>query len=170
MLLSMCGSATVGDLAQALLIAIRVHAGQVDKQGAPYLLHVLRVTEAVSVEAKVVAALHDVIEDGDYPDWAITYAARLSLREMDALKLLTRGDGVRYDDYIARLSGTDRPAIYRPAGCDLAIEVKLADLRDNLSRIPTGTVGTDNTPVEETHWGSLRKRYERALTILEAAC
>src|SRR5947208_14635665 len=49
---------------RALQIAARAHEGQVDKEGLPYILHPLRVMDGVEgTEAKIVAVLHDAIED-----------------------------------------------------------------------------------------------------------
>jgi (p)ppGpp synthase/HD superfamily hydrolase len=51
-------------LERAIEIAVKVHAGQMDKGGAPYILHPLRVMLAVrSQEARMAAVLHDVVED-----------------------------------------------------------------------------------------------------------
>ena len=62
-------------LARALQVAIRVHAGRVNKQDEPYLLHVERVVAAVgSYEAKIVAALHGVIEGGESP-WHTSHSS-----------------------------------------------------------------------------------------------
>jgi (p)ppGpp synthase/HD superfamily hydrolase len=49
---------------RAVEIAARAHAGQVDKAGAPYLLHPLRVMLAVNTpHERISAVLHDVVED-----------------------------------------------------------------------------------------------------------
>ncbi|MFZ2049780.1 MAG: hypothetical protein WAU69_02465 [Solirubrobacteraceae bacterium] len=89
----------MSDLAQALMVAIRVHADQTDKRGEPYLLHVLRVVEAVSPEAKVVAALHDVCEDSTLNPTEARRICGLSVLEFTALCILTR-EGETYVDYI----------------------------------------------------------------------
>jgi len=53
-------------LEKALTIAYTAHAGQVDKAGEPYILHPLRVMLKMrSDEEKIVALLHDVVEDTD---------------------------------------------------------------------------------------------------------
>ena len=55
----------MASIEKALQIAARAHEGQKDKDGQPYILHPLRVMNAVEDEpAKVVAVLHDVIEVG----------------------------------------------------------------------------------------------------------
>ena len=51
-------------LEKALELAAIHHAGQIDKAGEPYILHVLRVMHAVEgIKAKTVAAMHDLLED-----------------------------------------------------------------------------------------------------------
>ena len=55
---------TLGD---AIALAAESHAGQTDKAGAPYVLHLLRMMQAQqSTEARMAAALHDLVEDTDY--------------------------------------------------------------------------------------------------------
>jgi (p)ppGpp synthase/HD superfamily hydrolase len=51
-------------LERAIAIAAEAHAGQVDKAGAPYVLHPLRMMLRMSsIDERIVAALHDVCED-----------------------------------------------------------------------------------------------------------
>ena len=53
-------------LEKANIIMRRIHAEQKDKQGQPYYLHPLAVSERVeSDEAKIVALLHDTVEDSE---------------------------------------------------------------------------------------------------------
>lgn len=71
----------VGSLEHALTVAERLHRGQTDKLGAPYLLHVERVVERVAAIAPpglldncgAAAALHDTVEDCD--DWTLADVA-----------------------------------------------------------------------------------------------
>jgi hypothetical protein len=159
----------MSDLAAALMVAIRTHAAQVDKQGEPYLLHVLRVVEAVSNEAKVVAALHDVVEDGGEDADCAVLGLNLTSTEARAVRILTRIKGVPYADYIGYLAADVGP----PDARRIAREVKLADLRDNLGRMPVipkpgeGDDGSALTP-RKTEWASLKRRYEKAIKTLEA--
>lgn len=132
-------------LTEAICLAARAHAGQADKAGEPYILHPLRVMAAVSPRARVVAVLHDVIEDTDRRLSDLRHFLALLPEQYVALGCLTRHPAVEYADYIEDL-----------ALDELAREVKIADLRDNLSR-------PDSLP------DSLRERYERALTFLEPA-
>lgn len=51
---------------RAATIAEEVHASQRDKTGQPYIEHCRRVVDAVeTMDQKVVAYLHDVLEKGD---------------------------------------------------------------------------------------------------------
>jgi hypothetical protein len=157
----------MSDLAQALMVAIRVHAGQTDKRGEPYLLHVLRVVEAVSDEAKVLASLHDVLEDDPkLLPYDVSFACELSHDEFGALLALSRSYyGARpiepYAAYIEAVIG----------GGPLAIEVKVADLRDNLGRIPPRLTPRLHGIARswDQEWAPLKRRYEKALQVLEGA-
>jgi (p)ppGpp synthase/HD superfamily hydrolase len=54
-------------LERAVVIAAEAHAGVVDKAGAPYILHPLRLMLQMSTdEDRIVAVLHDVVEDSDW--------------------------------------------------------------------------------------------------------
>jgi (p)ppGpp synthase/HD superfamily hydrolase len=132
---------------QAVETAARALAGRTDKFGELELMHTLRVVVAVPPEARVVAALHDVLEDSDMTAEDLR---RLGLGdvELEAVLLLTRPDDEPYEDYIERLATAPGEA------GRLARIVKLADLRDNLSR---------TRPEQE----DLRQRYERAIKRLE---
>ena len=51
-------------LERAIQIAAEAHSGQFDKGGEPYILHPLRVMLRMqSNEERIVAVLHDVVED-----------------------------------------------------------------------------------------------------------
>ncbi len=109
-------------LARALEIAHEAHAGQVDKAGRPYIEHVLRVVDAVDGEdAKVLAALHDVVED--CPGWNFRRIldAGFDGGVIAGLSFLTRARDGSYALYLSYISWQ--------GGNVLA--VKLADLRDN---------------------------------------
>jgi (p)ppGpp synthase/HD superfamily hydrolase len=108
-------------LEHAIDIAVQAHRGQTRRNGEPYVLHPLRVMTACRTDkARIVAVLHDVVEDSD--------TTLQDLRDegfdqdvLEALDLVTHEKGVPYDDYIDRIA--DNP---------LAREVKIADLEDNL--------------------------------------
>ena len=112
-------------LEQAIEIALEAHAGQLDKAGKPYILHPLRVmmtVEGPSLDsARVVAVLHDVVEDSDWTVEKLDERFGLTTEEQVALRILSHGDDEDYDVYIERVA-TNR----------LALAVKVADLHDNL--------------------------------------
>ena len=58
------------DLEAALEFARRAHAGAVDKAGRPYIEHIERVVARLDgEEERIVAALHDIVEDTEHgPD------------------------------------------------------------------------------------------------------
>ena len=108
-------------LERAVAIAAAAHAGQTEKNGAPYLLHPLRVMLAVSTPAERIAAvLHDVVEDTTVTLDDLR-AEGFSAEVLDAVALLTHDSGVPYFDYVRRAA--EHP---------IARTVKMADLRDNL--------------------------------------
>ena len=110
----------MANLERAIAIAVAAHAGQVDKEGAPYITHPLRLMEAVEGEAaKIVAVLHDVVEDT-----AVTMEdlrrEGFSAEVLGALALVTHRKEEPYADYVVRAKGDP-----------VARAVKLADLADN---------------------------------------
>lgn len=78
---------------RAIEIAARAHAGQVDKAGAPYIFHPLRLMFAVKTpEQKMAAILHDVVEDTDVT-FDYLRAEGFSSEILNAIKALTKADG-----------------------------------------------------------------------------
>lgn len=112
------------DIETALSIAISAHHGQKDKCGDPYILHPLHVMDCVDTEdEKVVAVLHDVVEDTAISlDWLI--GKGLNVVQAEALQLLTHEKGVPYKEYIKALSLNK-----------IAKQVKIADLSHNTNPI-----------------------------------
>ena len=108
-------------LERAIAIAAEAHAGQIDKAGAPYVLHPLRMMLRVSSNnERIVAVLHDVCED--CPGWTFD---RLRLEGfsdqiIEALNSVTKRDGEDYEEFVRR-----------SAANPIGRRVKLADLHDN---------------------------------------
>ena len=107
---------------KAMRIAYIAHKDQVDKSGMPYIFHPYHLAEQMRDEASVcVALLHDVIEDTDF-----TYddLRELGISEsvIGSIKLLTHNKSTAYTDYIQSI---------KDSGDEIAIKVKLADLRHN---------------------------------------
>jgi len=118
------------ELEHAISIASLAHLGQLDKGGEPYILHPLRVMMKLKDnELRIIAVLHDVIEDT-----TITYQdlrdQGLRSELVNHIVTLTRLKGENYDEYINRICYDE-----------LAMRVKLADLEDNMdiSRIKNPT-------------------------------
>lgn len=119
-----------GLLKEAIALAHRAHEGQVDKGGHPYIGHPLRVMAAVEDgETKIVAVLHDAIEDSDLSLADLT-AAEFPPRITQALDAITKRAGEDYEAYLQRVMANP-----------LALGVKIADMEDNcdLSRISQPT-------------------------------
>lgn len=115
---------------KALEIAIKAHYGQVDKGLHPYILHPVRVSSnCQTIEARTIALLHDVIEDTDYRAEKLI-SEGIPKHIVEKVEVLTRKKGDTYNEYIDRI-----------AQDNLAREVKIADLKDNLdlSRIAIPT-------------------------------
>ena len=78
-------------LEKALELAAIHHAGQIDKAGEPYILHVLRVMHAVEgIKAKTVAAMHDLLEDTKVTEQDLRDAG-FDAEIIDAVLALTKG-------------------------------------------------------------------------------
>jgi (p)ppGpp synthase/HD superfamily hydrolase len=108
-------------LEKAIAIAVEAHQGQKDRNGAPYILHPLRVMARVGTDAeKTVAILHDVVED---TDWTLERLAKEGFPDeiLEPLRCVTKKEGEEYEDFVRR-----------SASNDVARRVKLADLEDNM--------------------------------------
>ncbi len=114
-------------LTKVFHFAKQKHAGQKRKDGKDYIIHPVAVSELVSeTEEKIVALLHDVMEDTDTSTDEIINSLGVSKDVIEALKLMTHDDSISYEDYVKGLASNK-----------LAKAVKLADLKHNLSTIDT---------------------------------
>lgn len=115
----------------AIALASHHHKGQVDKSGMPYILHPLTVMQYVEefvsssdedllMDARIVAILHDLLEDTVVTEVTLRYYC-FEPQVIQAVVALTRSKEETYRDYIIRVS--ENP---------LATMVKLADLKHNL--------------------------------------
>lgn len=118
------------DVEAAKALAMRMHEGQLDKAGQPYVTHPQRVAGRLeSPEAQVVGWLHDTVEDT-----ALTVAeveARFGPETAAAVDAVSRREGERWKDYLERVRANP-----------VARQVKISDLIDNsnLGRIPRVTM------------------------------
>jgi (p)ppGpp synthase/HD superfamily hydrolase len=122
-------------LERAVAIAIEGHKGQVDKYGAPYILHVLRVMLAGTTdEEKIVGVLHDIVEDTNwttkdllaegFPDYMV-----------DAIDSVSKRENEEYEDFVQRTKKNS-----------LAVRVKLNDLRDNMDLRRVSKLSEEDMP------------------------
>lgn len=134
-------------LERAIQIACAFHEGQTDKAGEPYILHPLRVMMAVDgADARIVAVLHDLIEDTAC-NLAFLHQSGFSPEILHAVDALTLRPNEDYLVYIDRAGANE-----------LARQVKIADLEDNLRGVP------DPKPNDAAR----SSKYRQALDILRA--
>ena len=116
------------NLERAISIAVEAHKGQIDKAGAPYILHPIRVMQSLETDhERIVGILHDVVEDG--PGWTFERLEEegFSPDVIEALRLVTKrpeDEGKDIDAYLRFV----RRSLTNP----VARRVKAADIRDNL--------------------------------------
>jgi (p)ppGpp synthase/HD superfamily hydrolase len=147
----------------AIKIAVDAHAEQYDRIGLPAIFHPMRIMMRIEIPEnysdldidilRATAILHDVLEDSDlspdiireilykssgYPYWTVN-------KVVSDVQMLTRTEDESYENYINRVKESS----------DNAINIKFADLFDNISR--------KDIPMKKD---SLKKRYENALKIL----
>lgn len=118
-------------LEKAIEIATQAHHGQVDKFGAPYIGHVMRVMNmGRTEEEKICGVLHDVVED---TEWTFEGLATAGFAPdiIAALRCVTKqSENEDYDHFVQRTLQNR-----------LACLVKLNDLTDNMDvrRMPEVT-------------------------------
>jgi (p)ppGpp synthase/HD superfamily hydrolase len=133
----------------AVRLAHAAHDGQVDKSGKPYIGHPLRVMRGVSGDhAQMAAVLHDVVEDTPVTA-ADLLAAGCPPHVVDTVVALSHLPGESQEDYLTRVVADP-----------VAVEVKRADIADNLS--PHRIAQLDEATQER-----LRAKYARALHLLD---
>ncbi|MBC8999349.1 HD domain-containing protein [Pseudomonas sp. N40(2020)] len=136
-------------LERAIAIAATAHAGQVDKGGAPYILHPLKVMlRMTTLEERIVAVLHDVVEDCDISLDDLRKEG-FSEEVLSAIESVTKVPGESYEDFVER-------AAQNPIGR----VVKLADLEEN----------SDLSRIASPSWEDLERieKYRRAIGRLRA--
>ncbi len=118
---------------KALEISSNLFKHDKDKGGIPYSIHLLYVYRHVdTMEEKVIALLHDTMEDKKVTDKDLLDIG-FSKKIVDDIKILTRVKPTEYNDYIDNIVKN---------GSREALNVKLADLKNNMdmSRIKNPTV------------------------------
>ena len=111
-------------LGKAISIAVDSHSGQVNDKAQPYVLHPLRMMfKALTIEEKIIAVLHDVIEKTTI-DLEYLRSVGFSDRIVLGIDALSRRPQENYDKYIDRVAENK-----------LATKVKIIDLDDNINSL-----------------------------------
>ncbi len=106
---------------KALDIASRAHENQKDKAGKPYIFHPVRVfSKCQTDEERIVALLHDVIEDTEISTYDLLKEG-FPTEIVGAILSISRHDNESYEDFICRVNKNP-----------LGKKIKLYDLEDNL--------------------------------------
>lgn len=135
-------------LYETLLLAYQAHRGQKDKANVDYICHPVYVAlNMATEEEKMVALLHDVVEDTTLT-LADLIAKGYGKSILDAVDCLTRKENISYDTYIREVKKNP-----------LAAKVKIMDLHHNMDH-------TRLSHVSETDRKRLEK-YKKALRYLE---
>lgn len=143
------------DLLEGYQLACRLHTGQVDKAGRPYIEHLtrvyLRVLAAGGDRFQLMAALlHDSIEDGRASEAQLLWLG-VPVPAVTLVVVLTKPKNLRYEDYLGLVKRN-------PA----ALLVKVADVNDNNDPERLATL-----PAAEAE--RLGAKYQRALEYLASA-
>lgn len=100
-----------------------IFKNKVDKDGYPYINHLLRVSSKMKNKTeKTVALLHNIIEDTDVTAEELLELG-FSQDIVDAVCILSRTQNETYAEFIDRIASSQNKS---------AIKVKLADLEDNM--------------------------------------
>lgn len=140
-------------LFNARFIAYKFHLGQKDKAGKSYMEHLSFVAHEMETEdEKIVAYLHDILEDTDCTEDDLLHKYEISEELVEAVVAITKLPNEPYDTYLKRVSENG-----------MARRVKLKDILHN----------SDETrlPDPSKYPERLRKKYQKAyrfLSIVEA--
>ena len=118
---------------KALEIVTTLFEHDKDKGGFPYMLHIIYVYKHVfSIEEKVIALLHDVIEDKDVTSDDLLEVG-FPEKIVKDVEILTRVRPIEYKDYVENIIKN---------GSKEALHVKLSDVENNMdiSRISNPTL------------------------------
>jgi len=137
-------------LDKAIIIATDAHSGQMDKCGEPYILHPIRVMLSLSsLKERVVAILHDVLEDSIMDENGLK-AEGFPADVIAAVVAMSKIKGEKYLDFIERCCKNK-----------LAINVKRADISDNSSPIRLYKLDLETRQ-------RLRMKYAKAINYIDS--
>lgn len=129
-----------------LRIAAAAHAGKLDRDGYPTILHSLTVgLMGHTDEEKMAGFLHDVVENTKY-SFEDLLQEGIPTGVVNALRILTHKKDEDYYDYVQSIIDSQNP---------IALQVKYNDLKHNVER--------------ENTYPDLQKRHSKALEMVKAA-
>lgn len=130
---------------KAVIIATKAHENQLDKSGEDYIKHPIRVMLAVNTEEeKIVAVLHDVVEDTAVGlNTIYEYFGEAVAEAVDAITHRHHEPLVEYYERVKRNR--------------IALAVKLADVADDMSRVHK---------LDEATAARLTTKYTKAIACL----
>lgn len=132
----------------ALEIATKAHKGQVDKVGRNYIEHPITVASMCSNEnEKIVALLHDVIEDSELTLEEIK-SYGFDDEVVEALEVITKTKELVYQEYISKVKNNA-----------IARVVKIADMTHNSDLSRLGNINDDIARF---------KKYQKAIFYLNS--
>ena len=136
------------NLDRAIQIAVEAHSGGTDRGGKADILHPIGVMMRCETdEEKIVAILHDVVEDTDWTFEAL-HEEGFTDTIIEALKTVTKhSEDEHYDEFIQRCLKNE-----------IGRKVKIADLIENLDVTRIGEL--TNKDIERIN------KYKRALKAL----
>lgn len=145
-------------IGKAMGIAYAAHEGQVDKSGVPYIEHPKAVADLLpfsDTEGRVVAILHDVLED--------TFVTAQDLLDTGIPEALVRSVEAitRYDESNGTFRDVEPVESYyrRVANDDIAYRVKLADIEHN-------TMPERMARLDDKTRARLERKYAKARKLL----
>lgn len=135
------------DLSKAIILATQLHERQKDKAGNPYIEHCFKVMLKVnSLEEKIIAILHDTIEDCNYDVYSI--ALEFNEQIAIAVNLLTKNPEDNYETYIDKLIASNNIN---------ALKVKQADLEVNMDLSAFSIITDKDLKRNEKYLKALKK-------------
>jgi len=137
----------------AYKLAARLHDGQLDKAGRPYIEHLTRVFLRVlaaggSPEQQIAALMHDSIEDGKATADDLV-AAGVPHGTLELVKALTKAQSERYMTYLERVKAQPD-----------ALLIKIADVQDNRDPLRLSALAQPDAQ-------RLRLKYDQAIGVSE---
>jgi (p)ppGpp synthase/HD superfamily hydrolase len=138
-------------LKRAIICATEAHVSQCDKSAALYIYHPLRVMLAVrqlGTEYACCGVLHDIVEDTPVTLDYLSQELELPATIVEAVDAISERPGETHHQYLERCASNG-----------IALECKIADIKDNMTRLSFLT-------------GSKRKalaeKYESSINFLES--